>query len=196
MKPRWRGSLLVAVFLLQSAAIWAQDASRGQTPILVLDWERLFSIPGVEERVLGGIAEERARLVAENIRIESELTAEELELAEHRSTLEAAEFQKLADEFDRKVQRIRADRDAQERELQTRVRMEWQNFRQNIETSLIVEIMQERGAVIVLERSQAIVFSTTIDITEEAIVRLNAFLDASHEQADEPNTDSESPSVE
>ncbi len=164
-----------------------------ETPILVLDWDRLFSIPRVEARVLDGIAVERSRLVAENTRIESELTAEELELTKRRSTLDAAEFQMLADAFDRKVQRIRADRDAQERELQRRAQMEWQSFRQQVETSLIIEIMQERGAVLVMDRNQAIMFSTTIDITEEAITRLVGLLDASSGQVDQSTAVPESP---
>ncbi len=189
----WRGPLLVAACLLQSAAPLAQDAAPGQTPILVLDWDRLFSIPRVEARVLDGIAEERTKLVAENTRIENELTAEERELTKRRSMLKAAEFQKLADAFDRKVQQIRADRDARERELQLRAQMEWQSFRQQIETSLIIEIMQERGAVLVMDRNQAIMFSTTIDITEEAIARLVGLLDASSGQVDHSNAVPDSP---
>ena len=143
--------------------------------------------------MLDGIAEERTKLVAENTRIENELTAEERELTKRRSMLKAAEFQKLADAFDRKVQQIRADRDARERELQLRAQMEWQSFRQQIETSLIIEIMQERGAVLVMDRNQAIMFSTTIDITEEAITRLVGLLDASSGQVDQSTAVPESP---
>ncbi len=185
MAVLWWGPLMVAFQLLFLSTGLAEEAVSVRAPILVVDWDRLFSDPRVEQRVLGGITEERAGLVAENARIERQLTAEELELAERRPQLETAEFQELADAFDRKVQRIRAARDARERDLQRRVGVEWRKFRQKVETSLIIEIMREREAVLVMDRNLAIIYSTTIDITEEAINRMDALLDASPAQGDD-----------
>jgi len=184
MAALWWGPLMVAFPLVFLSIGLAEEAVPERAPILVVDWDRLFSDPRVEQRVLGGITEERAGLVAENARIERQLTAEELELAERRPRLQRAEFQELADAFDRKVQRIRADRDAKERDLQRRVSVEWRKFRQMVETSLIIEIMREREAVLVMDRHLAIIYSTTIDITEEAIDRMDALLDALPERGD------------
>ena len=187
----------MALQLAFFSSAWAQETDRPQTPILVVDWERLFSDPRVEQRVLGGIAEQRAELVAENIRIEQQLTAEELELAERRPELETTEFQELADAFDRKVQQIRADRDAKELELQQLAGLEWRKFRQDVERSLIIQIMQERGAVLVMDRNQAIMYSTSIDITDEAIGRMSALFDAASGQDSQTSSVTESePAVE
>jgi len=176
---------MVAFQLLFLCSGHAEEVAPVRAPILVVDWDRLFSDPRVEQRVLGGITEERAGLVAENARIERQLTAEELELAERRPQLETAEFQELADAFDRRVQRIRADRDAKERDLQRRVSVEWRKFRQKVETSLIIEIMREREAVLVMDRNLAIIYSTTIDITEEAIDRMDPLLGTFPEPGDD-----------
>ena len=173
-----RGFLL-AFFLGLATATYAQEAAYSQTPVLILDWERIFADSRVAQGVLGGIERQRSELVNENLRIQKELTAEELELTELRSTLSAAEFRERADAFDQKVQSIREERDAKERELQRRRVEERWNFRIAVEKTLISDIMRERGAFLVLDRSATSVFATSIDITEEAISRMGPLLNAS-----------------
>ncbi len=201
-QPWWAG-LLVASQLCLPCAAWAQEAQLAQeavpspTPVLVLDWERLFSNARLGQYVLEGIEEQRVGLAAENNRIQEELTAEELELAERRPSLDTEEFQALADDFDQKVQRIRADQDAKELALQRRVVVARQRFQREVEGSLIAEIMRERGAVLVLDSSTARIFSNDIDITEEAMVRLGDFLDTTLGQEDgSDNTHAVKPAAE
>ncbi len=199
MRVLWCGFLLSAFYCCLLTAVLAQETSLAQrlsfprTPVLVLDWDRLFADSRVGRFVLGGLAVQRAELAAENARIQEQLAAEELELAERRPTLDTDEFQALASEFDQKVQRIRADQDTKEIELQRRVAITRQNFRRAVEESLITAIMRERGAVLVLDRNLTQIYSNEIDITEEVIARMGAFFDTSLRQGVQPDTSGEAP---
>ncbi len=193
MRVFWRRSFLVAIHFCLSTAAYAQEIASVQTPVLVMDWERLFADTRVQQRVMGRVAKQRTELANENRQIQELLVAEEMELAERRPTLDTDGFQNLADAFDKKVRRIRADQDAKERELQNRIVTEWRSFRREIEESLIIEIMRERGAQLVLDRNLAIIFSTKIDVTEEAIARVGALLDSSSGQESQPGATNEPP---
>lgn len=154
----------------------AQDAFQIPTPMLTLDQERLFNGSRVAERVAAETERRTAELTAENRRIEEQLVAEELDLTEKRPSLPADEFRMLADAFDAKVQSIRAAQDAKARELQRLQDEERQNFLRRI-TPVLAEIVRERGAVVVLDRRSVLLSADAIDITDEAIARINATLD-------------------
>ena len=77
--------------------------------VLTLDQERLFAQSAYGKRVVAEIEEASRVLAAENREIEARLAAEEKDLTVRRATLTAAEFRPLADGFDAKVTRIRAE---------------------------------------------------------------------------------------
>lgn len=145
--------------------------------VLTLDQERLFQGSGVSERVSAEIERLRQELAEENARIEAELIAEELALTEQRPTMDPEAFRELADAFDQKVQALRAEQDAKLVRLQQLRDEERQNFVRQI-TPVLTAIVRERGAVVVLDRRAVVLSADAIDITEEAIRRVNAALDA------------------
>lgn len=152
----------------------AQDrAATGQvpalrSPVLVIDYERLFNRSAFGRRVLGDIEAEGRALVAENDRIEAELSAEELELTRRRDALSPEAFRDLADAFDAKVQRLRAAQQAKAEAVGDDREAEEQRFRQLV-NPIIARIMQEVGAVIVLDRRDSIVFVDAIDVTDTVL---------------------------
>ena len=146
------------------------------SPILTLDQERLFNGSRVAERVSAEIERRTEDLAAENRRIEAQLVAEELDLTERRATLAPTEFRALADDFDARVQGIREAQDAKARELQRLRDEERNNFLRQI-TPLLAEIVRERGAVVVIDRRSVFLSAESIDITEEAITRINEAFD-------------------
>jgi hypothetical protein len=87
-----------------------------------------------------------------------------------------AEFRALADAFDEKVQRIRTEQDAKARELQELREQQRQTFLRRI-SPILAEIVRERGALAVLGRRTVLLSADSIDITDEAISRINAALD-------------------
>ena len=174
-KMRIGGWVILAVLLLAVSPVRAQELEIA-SPILTLDQERLFNGSRVAERVSAEIERRTEDLAAENRRIEARLVAEELELTERRGALPAEEFRALADEFDARVQDIRNAQDAKARELQRLRDEERQNFLRQI-SPVLAEIVRERGAVAVLDRRSVFLSAESIDITEEAIARINAAFD-------------------
>lgn len=174
--------VLLAAFL--SAGLWAgglvgagaQPLDLSVSPILVIDQERLFSDSRLGERISSEIEAATETLAAENRRIEAELVAEELSLTERRGGLPPEEFRALADAFDAKVQRLRAEQDEKERALQARGEAERQAFLNSI-LPVLGAIARERGAVAILDRRAVFLSAERIDVTDEAISRLNAAID-------------------
>ena len=177
---------LCVALLVASGPAAAQDVLQVPSPILTLDQEALFNGSRAAERVSEEIARRTAELAAENRRIEADLEAEELELTERRPSLPPDEFRALADAFDTKVQGIRAAQDAKARELQRLRDEERQAFLRRI-TPILAEIVRERGAVAVLDRRSVFISAESIDITEEAITRINTVLEEEAAPTPEPD---------
>ncbi|MEM9970427.1 MAG: OmpH family outer membrane protein, partial [Pseudomonadota bacterium] len=164
----------LAILLVGAGASVAQDAQLSlPPPILTIDQDRLVSetISGA-----GMIAELEARATAladENAEIEAQLISRERELTELRPTLGPDEFRTLADSFDTEVQRIRAEQDEKARainEARDNARQEFLNEAAGI----ISNVVRERGALVVLDRRDVFLSADSIDITDEAIRRINA----------------------
>lgn len=169
---RGLGIVLAAVLALTGAGT-AQDAAVNQSPVLTIDSERVFSSSDIGQNITQELESALAALVAENRRIEADLNAEEQDLTRRRPDMDPAEFRALADAFDVKVRRIRAEQDAKERELQLRREAERQNFIDVI-APILTSIGRERGAIVILERRSVILSADSADITEEVIARINA----------------------
>ncbi len=180
--PLLRLLLVIVLAAAAAAPLGAQNLPRAGVPVLVIDIERVFSATIAGQRVTRELEEKLAALASENRRIEAELVAEERKLTELRPTMDPAEFRKLADEFDAKVQRIRAEQDAKEKALQEQRAAERQDFVDNI-APVLSDIARERGALVILERRTVLLSADAIDITEEAIARINALRAGQQDQA-------------
>ena len=171
-------ALLLSLIVGQALA---QDIGTPETPptqILTIDIERLNRETRIGVEVLSLFQEEIETLGAENERILAELTDEEQKLTEDRATMEPAEFRTLADAFDGKVQQIRSDQDEKLRLLQERQEQARQRLLRDYNV-VIFEILRERGALVLLDRRQVYLSADALDITDEAIQRINAAIDAS-----------------
>ncbi|RMD90646.1 MAG: OmpH family outer membrane protein [Alphaproteobacteria bacterium] len=158
----------------------AQQLEMPISPILVIDQERLLSETRLGAEIARRLESRAEALAAENRRIESELIAEEQALTETRKTMSAAEFRPLAEAFDQKVQRIRAEQDAKERALAKAREEERARFLGRI-VPILGQLARERGAVAILDRRVVFLAADSIDVTEDAIGRINALLSADHD---------------
>ena len=162
--------LALAVVLAGPAA--AQDAITVPSPILTIDQERLFAETQLGRRSSAEIAAAAAALAEENRRIEDDLRAEEISLTERRAMMSADEFSALADAFDEKVQTLRAEQDAKARALAEREAEARQTFFVEV-GEILSDIVREEGAVVILDRRDVFLSADRIDITDEAIARIN-----------------------
>lgn len=165
--------LALLVLMLGAGTAPAQTADApAQSPVLTLDQERFFNDTLWGKRVLDELKAASAALAAENRRIEAELTAEEKNLTERRPNMTAEEFRKAADDFDTRVVGIRSAQDAKTRALNTRSETERQEFFKLV-LPVISDVLQERGAVAVLDSRAIFVSSGAIDITDTLIAEID-----------------------
>ena len=169
----WVAGWLVALLLANGAV--AQDATLSGSPVVTLDQDRLFAESKFGGAVLARNEADEAALAAEFRKLEAALEAEERSLTDLRSRMAPADFRKMADEFDLRVEEVRAAQDARSRALVRRREEDRQKF---IETALPVlgRLMGEMGAVAILDRGAIVLSFDRIDITDAAIARLDVEL--------------------
>ena len=143
-----------------------------QSPVLVIDQDRLFSETRLGARAQEELEAKAQDLAAENQRIEADLIARERELTELRPTTPPEDFRALADEFDARVERIRSEQDEKARDLNRARDEARQAFFQEV-AGIISEIVREKGAVVVIDRRDVFLSADRIDITDEAIAQVN-----------------------
>lgn len=178
MGRRFRGLVGAAVFAaLTPMPSVAQDASASSSPILTIDQERLYSQSLWGKRVETEIAAATKSLQTENAKIEAELTTEEKSLTERRATMAAADFRKLADDFDQRVTGIRAAQDKKANEIAARRDQARQDFF-GAALPVMAELLRARGAVAILDNRAVFVAARSIDATDDMRKRLDEVLGA------------------
>ncbi|MBW4708773.1 OmpH family outer membrane protein [Roseobacter sp. YSTF-M11] len=158
-----------------SGGAHAQRLGPVQSPILTIDSERLFADSDYGKRTVEDFEARGADLAAENRRIEEELSAEERMLTDKRPTMAPKDFRVLADAFDEKVQSTRRQQDAKNRDLNLALEERRVVFL-NAAAPVLEQLMREAGAAVVMERRSVFLSANAIDITREAIERLNEVL--------------------
>lgn len=168
---------VIALSVLLGAPAHSEGLSTGtpQSVILTIDQEQLFTGSQFGARVMDGLDKASRELITENRRIQSQLAEEEDELSEKRANMEIGDFRTLADAFDKKATRLRAEQDAKITRLTRQRDRERQRFLTAV-LPILSQIVKERGAVAVLEKRSVFISADTIDITQVAIERVNAVL--------------------
>lgn len=177
------GATLLALALIAAGGAAAQQGSglsigrtegaRSSGRIVVIDRDRMLAESRAGRALLASIDEESRQLVAENGDIERRLSEEERALTEARDGMEAEAFRAEAEAFDVRVQAIRAEQDRKSRALVARREALRSAFWEEA-IPVLGQILSERGAVVVLDRSTVFLSSDSADITDEAIRRLDA----------------------
>ncbi|MCV2870077.1 OmpH family outer membrane protein [Defluviimonas sp. WL0002] len=178
----WLVALSLAVAAVLPVAAQEASVTTGPRPvmtsILVLDQERLFEGSLWGKRVVSEIEADSSALAAENRQIESDLETEEQALTEQRKTLPGEEFRALADAFDAKVIEIRRNQDAKARDLARLRDVERQAFLATAVPVLRGLLSETPGALVILDRRSVLIAADVIDITDEAIARIDTALGA------------------
>ena len=144
-----------------------------QSLILTVAPDALYAQSDFGQRIVREIEAESVEIAAENRRIEAELTAEERELTELRDSLAPTDFRARAEAFDEKVQRLRREQDEKARAVGQR-NDEARRALLTAAQPILLQLMIESGAVAVLDRRSVLLSVESVDITDEAIQRVNA----------------------
>ncbi len=144
-------------------------------PVLTLDQDRLFSSSRFGARSIEDLEVQARALQAENRRIEADLEIEEKSLTEQRAGMTPEAFRAEAEAFDARVKGIRSAQEAKARDLAAQRDLARQRFLQ-ASAPVLAQILQERGAVAILDRSAIVLSFDRADVTDLAIARLDAIL--------------------
>ncbi|MBV7379494.1 OmpH family outer membrane protein [Maritimibacter dapengensis] len=187
-------SLVFSVALLAGFAGPAGAQSLGQvvSPILTIDRDALFADTMFGQRVNDQLEAESNALAEETRGIESALEKEERALTVQRETLTPEEFRALADEFDEKVVALRNDRDTAQQNFVQRYEEAQRSFYNQI-GPVLGRLMQERGAVAILDKRSVLLSVNAIDVTEEAVERIDEELG---DGSDAAATDNPAPALD
>jgi Skp family chaperone for outer membrane proteins len=165
------GALLAGSALSQDP-VPTPDLPQGAM-ILVLDQDRLFAESQFGRASLERQQQAATALESENSRIQAELVAEEQDLTTKRAQLQSAEFSALAKAFDEKVEQIRAEQDAKVRALLDARDADRRTFLSTLLPPVMAEILDATGAVVILNKSDVLISARAIDVTDEAIARVD-----------------------
>lgn len=141
-------------------------------PVLTVDQDRLFADSAWGRRAQRQLEEAGQKVANENQRLAAQLAAEEADLTQRRATLEPAEFRRLTEAFDARATKIRRERAQAVQDLNARADADRTAFYQAA-LPIMGELMQQRGAVAVLDRRTVFVSLDSIDITGDLIDRLD-----------------------
>ncbi len=170
-----RGLLaLVLTLFAFGTPVLAQGAYPTVFPraILLLDQERLFNDSALGKAILQTVIDKRSALIQENRTIDQTLEAEEKRLTEKRASLPIPEFQTLAEDFDARVQKIRAEQLQKGRALQEDFDRAPLRF-MTLAAPYLNRLMQKYSASALLDRRSVLLFDRNMDITDEAISLLD-----------------------
>ncbi|MEE2859832.1 MAG: OmpH family outer membrane protein [Pseudomonadota bacterium] len=160
---------------LPNSTIAAPDEVGPQpaAPILTLDQDALYLSSSWGLRAQARLEAEGQLIAAENERLTELLSTEEAALTAQRATLPPAEFRRLAEDFDRRATQIRRERAQAVQALNAWADADREAFFRAA-LPVMAEVMQDRGAVAVLDRRTVFVSLDAIDITNDLITALDA----------------------
>ncbi|WP_439138255.1 OmpH family outer membrane protein [Roseicyclus sp.] len=181
----FRGMVVGLALALSPLAVAAQIAQGAQVAppdtaapaIAIIDQERMLTGSRYGQRIQQEVEEAGAALVAENRRIEAQLSEEELRLTALRATMPADEFRPLAQDFNQRVEGIRAAQEAKSRALQAQAEAARVQFFE-LAFPVLVDLMRMRGAVVLMDNRAVLLSVEGIDITEAAILRIDTEIGA------------------
>jgi Skp family chaperone for outer membrane proteins len=179
MVAGWRRSARAGLWLRTAVAVAALAVSAAAqdapAPLLTLDQDRFFLESDFGRAVAERESKATAALEQENKSIEAELVAEEQALTEQRKTLPPKDFAAKAEAFDQKVERIRSEQDAKSRQLSEARDKDRKAFLKAA-VPVLGDLLGQKRAMAILDKSQVIVALSAIDVTDEAITMVNTAL--------------------
>ena len=153
----------------------AQSLSMPDIPVITIEADRLFGATLFGQRLASDLEKRGTLLAAENRRIETELAEEESALTAQRPATDPSEFRDLADAFDARVQKVRAEQDEKARRLAALSEQAQRAFLQAI-APVLETLMNERGASVILDRRAVFISADASDITASAIARIDELI--------------------
>lgn len=159
------------------------DSAQTSLPIIAFDRERIQTTSQMGQDLAAQIDALQQALVEENAHIAEDLEAEEREITALKGTLSAEDFALRAAAFDAKATRLRMENAEKVSDVEEQSLQNSRIFEQTLR-AVLTDIAREVGALAVFEIQQIYLRSETIDVSTEAIRRLDAQLQSGADGAD------------
>lgn len=143
-----------------------------QARIAFIDVQGVLRASEAARTVRDQIEAQRARYQEEISKQERELRAMEQELVQQRSVLAPDAFQQRRQQFEQRVAEIQRAVQARKRQLDEGYAQAMEQVRVAL-VEIVADIAKERQATAVLSKSAIVLAEKTIDISEDALNRLN-----------------------
>ena len=175
----WWACAWILVFLVVAPNIALSQSQTSativNTQILVLDIRKVLNDSSAGQFILNLYKEEIINLNNEFNILQTQLIAEEQELRDVRPTMEIDAFVKLAEAFDKKSTQTREEYRARKQTIDDRLNQDTDRLAR-ILSQYAGEVMEEKGASVVLMKNQVIVSSNAIDITSIVMERADQLI--------------------
>ena len=175
-----------------AAGASADAAAAGAAPtpqlaLLTLNQDELFEKSAWGSAAMRAAEAAAADLSSENRAIEASLEEEERGLTQKRTQMSAADFAPLARAFDARVEEIRQAQDAKSRAINRKLDEDRKAFTDQA-VPLLVELLDEYGAVAIISDEALILSLSSADVTQRAIALMDRRLPAPEGETPPPST--------
>lgn len=141
-------------------------------PIIVIDFQEALRRSDAAEQARRQVDVLRQGYQEAFVAIEEELRAAESELADNRTRLPPEAFAERRREFEERVTQAQREAQTTRASLDQAVERAMGAVRAQL-IEVIADIAQERGATLVLNKAQVILVDRSLDLTDEAVSRLD-----------------------
>ena len=178
LSRKWAWVWISVIAGMVAPAVQAQGLNysvAGESQVLVLDIRRALNESNAGQLIL---EKYKAAIIALNNEfniLQTQLIAEEQELRDLRSSMEVSEFVKLAESFDQKSTQAREEYRLRKQAIDDELNENTDRLAR-ILSQYAGEVMEEKGATVVLMKNQVIVSSNAIDITSGVMERANQLI--------------------
>jgi Skp family chaperone for outer membrane proteins len=145
--------------------------------IMIIDYEGIMTVSKAGKSIQAQADAQRGAMQKEFTQKENDLRAEEAELQKGHATMQADAYEAKAREFQQKVAAYQREAQLRERALQLGFNDAKEKLRESL-TGVVQQLAGERGANLVLYKSQVPLYETSYDASQEALTRLDAKLPA------------------
>jgi Skp family chaperone for outer membrane proteins len=166
---------LAALAATLIAAVPPAAHAQQQINVAILGVQEIMRESAASKIVLGEIQKRESALKAEVEKRENALLAADQQLAQQRGTLSAEEFAQKRAELSQQAAEVRKYAQGQQAQIAELARKGEGQIREKL-LEIVGAIAKEKGIMLVLNKAQVVLFPTELDITGEAMQRLNAQL--------------------
>jgi Skp family chaperone for outer membrane proteins len=145
--------------------------------VMIIDYEGIMSVSKAGKSIQSQADAQRGAMQKEFAQKENDLRAEDAELQKAHGTTPAEAWESKAREFQQKVQAYQREAQLRERALGLGFNDAKQKLTEAL-TGVVQQLAGERGANLVLYKSQVPLYETSYDASQEALTRLDAKLPA------------------